>query len=89
MFGRRLICTLAVDQGVFNPALLELKPSVRDLKISVRLVVDAFYVRAVRAQIVPDPLGLRAARFDFNDGDRGHANDKRGDLLTAPLMQTS
>ena len=26
--------------------------------------------------------------FDFNDGDRGHADDKRGDLPAAPAMQT-
>ena len=69
-----------------SPAFPELEPAVRDLKISVRLVVDAFYVCAVRAQIVPDPLGLRAARLDFNDGDRGHANDKRGATYWPPLL---
>ena len=89
MFGRLLVRALVVDEGVFNPAFPELEPSVRDSKIGVCLVVDASYVCAVRAQIVPDALGLCAARLDFNDGDRGHANDKRGDLLAAPLLQTS
>ena len=89
MFGRRLICALVVDEGVFNPAFPELEPSARNPKIGVCLVVDASYVRAVRAQIIPDALGLRAARLDFNDGDRGHANDKRGAPLAAPLLQTS
>lgn len=48
-------------------------------------MVDASYVCAVRAQIVPDALGLRAAGLDFNDGDEGHTTkQERGDLLGRP-----